>query len=43
MANGTKYFIGNWKMFGIPSSFKIIIKLTAFFKRIKKIIKNIKL
>ena len=30
-----RYFIGNWKMFGIPSSDKILYKINAFFKRDK--------
>ena len=29
---GTKYFIGNWKMFGIPSSFKIIERIQQIYK-----------
>ena len=30
-----KYFIGNWKMFGIPSSINIINKMNAFIKKDK--------
>ena len=37
-----KYFIGNWKMFGIPSSIKIIDRINNFYKEIKKTKKNIK-
>ncbi len=36
MANGTKYFIGNWKMFGIPSSYKIIDRVNGYFSKDKK-------
>ena len=36
MANGLKYFIGNWKMFGIPSSFKIIDRINRYFQKDKK-------
>ena len=36
MANGSKYFIGNWKMFGIPSSFKILDRINHFFQKDKK-------
>tara|TARA_S200000501_G_scaffold46359_1_gene37439 strand:- start:308 stop:1057 length:750 start_codon:yes stop_codon:yes gene_type:complete len=31
-----KYFIGNWKMFGIPSSIKIIDRVNYFYSRDKK-------
>ena len=31
-----KYFIGNWKMFGIPSSIKIIDRINNFYSRDKK-------
>ena len=32
-----KYFIGNWKMFGIPSSIKILDRINNFMsKKIKK-------
>jgi len=31
-----KYFIGNWKMFGIPSSIKIIDRVNYFNRRDKK-------
>ena len=27
MASGIRYFVGNWKMFGIPSSYKILDKI----------------
>ena len=36
MANVSKYFIGNWKMFGIPSSFKIIDRVNRYFQKDKK-------
>ena len=36
MASTLKYFIGNWKMFGVKSSFKIIEKLNDFSKKDKK-------
>ena len=36
MANETKYFIGNWKMFGIPSSYKIIDRVNRYFSNDKK-------
>ena len=36
MASRLKYFIGNWKMFGIPSSFKILDKINLFFQKDKK-------
>ena len=26
MANTIRYFVGNWKMFGVPSSYSIIEK-----------------
>ena len=31
-----KYFIGNWKMFGIPSSIKIIDRVNYFYQRDRK-------
>ena len=31
-----KYFIGNWKMFGIPSSVKIIDRVNSFYQRDRK-------
>jgi triosephosphate isomerase len=36
MANNMKYFIGNWKMFGIPKSISIIEKINKFVKLDKK-------
>ena len=36
MANSIRYFIGNWKMFGIPSSFKILDKINSYFQKDKK-------
>ncbi len=35
MAAGLKYFIGNWKMFGVISSFNIINKLNSFLSKDK--------
>ena len=35
MKNSSKLFIGNWKMFGIPSSIKILDKINDFFKKDK--------
>ena len=41
MTNKLKYFVGNWKMFGDFSSYKIINKIGSFFyKHRKKSIKN---
>ena len=31
--NVMKYFIGNWKMFGIPTSYKIVEKIEKYFKK----------
>ena len=36
MASGIRYFVGNWKMFGISSSYKILDNVNKFFKRDKK-------
>ena len=36
MANGIRYFVGNWKMFGIPSSYKILDKINRYFQSDKK-------
>ncbi len=36
MGKGSKYFIGNWKMFGIPSSFKILDRINAYFNKDSK-------
>ena len=36
MASGVRYFIGNWKMFGIPSSYKILDKINGYFNSDKK-------
>jgi len=36
MANNTRYFIGNWKMFGIPKSISILDKINKFVKSDKK-------
>ena len=35
-----KYFIGNWKMFGVPKSINILNKINSFIQKIK-IEKNI--
>ena len=40
MTNKLKYFIGNWKMFGDFSSFKIIHKINQFSHKYRKL--NIK-
>ena len=31
-----KYFIGNWKMFGIPKSINILNKINSFYTRDRK-------
>jgi triosephosphate isomerase len=36
MANNIKYFIGNWKMFGVPKSITILDKINKFVKSDKK-------
>ena len=36
MANSIRYFIGNWKMFGVPSSYRIIEKINNYLKKDKK-------
>ena len=36
MANNMKYFIGNWKMFGVPKSIAILNKINKFVKSDKK-------
>ena len=30
-----KYFIGNWKMFGVPKSIKILNKINSFISKDK--------
>ena len=35
MANNMRYFIGNWKMFGIPKSINILNKINSFYKKDK--------
>ena len=42
MANKIKYFIGNWKMFGVPKSINILDKINKFVKSDKKFNKNYK-
>jgi len=42
MANNMKYFIGNWKMFGIPKSISILDKINKFVKSDKKFNKKYK-
>ena len=42
MANNMKYFIGNWKMFGIPKSISILDKVNKFVKSDKKFNKKYK-
>ena len=36
MANNMKYFIGNWKMFGLPKSITILNKINKFVKSDKR-------
>ena len=36
MTKGIRYFVGNWKMFGIPGSYKILDKINEYFKQDKK-------
>ena len=36
MANNMRYFIGNWKMFGVPKSINIVNKINTFVKSDKK-------
>ena len=36
MSSSLKYFVGNWKMFGIPSSIKILDKINSYFLKDKK-------
>ena len=43
MSKSIKYFVGNWKMFGIPGSFKITNKINSFFRKDKKNNKNYKI
>ena len=43
MANSIKYFIGNWKMFGIPKSISILDKINKFVKSDKKFNKKYKI
>jgi triosephosphate isomerase len=43
MANNIKYFIGNWKMFGIPKSITILDKINKFVKSDKKFNKEYKI
>jgi len=42
MANNMKYFIGNWKMFGVPKSIGILDKINKFVKSDKKFNKKYK-
>ena len=43
MANNMRYFIGNWKMFGIPKSITILDKINKFIKSDKKFNKKYKI
>ena len=43
MTNKLKYFVGNWKMFGDFSSFKIISKINLFGLKFRKKYKNLKI
>ena len=36
MTNSIRYFVGNWKMFGVPSSYRIIEKIHRYLKKDKK-------
>jgi len=42
MANNIRYFIGNWKMFGVPKSINILNKINKFVKSDKKFNKRYK-
>jgi len=42
MANNIKFFIGNWKMFGVPKSISILKKLNKFVKSDTKFNKRYK-
>jgi triosephosphate isomerase len=42
MANNIKYFIGNWKMFGVPKSINILNKINKFVKSDKQFNKKYK-
>ena len=42
MANEMRYFIGNWKMFGVPKSINIVNKINAFVNLDKKYNKKYK-
>jgi triosephosphate isomerase (TIM) len=42
MANNMRYFIGNWKMFGIPKSISILDKINKFVNSDKKFNKKYK-
>ena len=43
MANNMRYFIGNWKMFGVPKSITILNKINKFVKSDKKFNKKYKI
>ena len=43
MTNKLKYFVGNWKMFGDFSSFKIIHQIHRFGSKFKRTNKKIKI
>jgi len=36
MANSLRYFVGNWKMFGVPGSYKILDKINQFYHKDRK-------
>ena len=42
MANDMKYFIGNWKMFGVPKSVIVLDKINRFVTSDKKFNKKYK-
>ena len=43
MANNMRYFIGNWKMFGVPKSINILDKINTFTNFNKRFNKNYKI
>ena len=43
MANKMRYFIGNWKMFGIPTSITVLKKINRFIKSDRKFNKKYKI
>ena len=37
MTNKYRYFIGNWKMFGLLSSIKILKRVNSYLNKVKKL------